>query len=67
MERFLGHITRAFVDRSCFTYDSIEINIMGYVIAPIVSFVVMIICSMITDRLENYKYTKIVFGFKIRK
>lgn len=64
VERFFAHIIRALVERSCFTYDSIEVNIMGYVVAPIIAYTVLIICSMITDKLENYKYTKYVFGFK---
>lgn len=67
VEKTLNHLVRQFVQKYDILYNSFEINILGYVIAPFVAYLVLCICSNITDIIKHHKYIKYVFGFKIVK
>ena len=46
-------------------YTATIVDIVAYVVAPVLSFVVLWGLSLIIDRLNDCKYTKFMFGIKL--
>lgn len=66
VEKYIGRIMKFIVSETGINYSDSIINLMGYVIAPILSFFILVTLSKLITRIEGYKYTKFVFGFKLK-
>ncbi len=67
---FVGYLQRFvtfLVQKYDIAYSQIEINIIGYIAAPIVALTLLKICSLIVDCFARYRFTKYLFGFKLIK
>lgn len=65
VEKILKHLMCLLVQKYNISYNSYEINVLGYIAAPVIAYLVLCLCSNIIDIVERHKYTRFVFGFKI--
>ena len=67
IERFLKSGMKYIVQNNDWQYNSYELNIMAYIIAPMITLATLKIASELTTRIQNNKYLHYSFGFKIIK
>ncbi len=65
VEKFLNSVIRMIVEYIDVSYSEPFINLIGYVIAPVLSFIILIGLLRINCKLKEYKYTKNLFGCKL--
>lgn len=56
---------RYLVNNIGINYTDSIVNIVAYVVAPVLSFVALWGLLLIIDRLKDCKYTKFMFGIKL--
>ena len=65
VEKCISKVMKLAVNHFDISYNNSIVNIIGYVAAPVISFYVLLALSRLIDKLDNYKYTKHLFGFKL--
>lgn len=66
VENYFNRVMRLLVSKVDLYHNDSFINLMGYVIAPILSLVILIILSIIITKIENCNFTSFLFGFKVK-
>lgn len=65
VENFLGRVCSFFVSRFGFNIFNISETVLGYVYAPIISIIVILLLFRLIEWMKNNPYLKNLFGFKI--